>query len=102
MKMKKRQMKARLRDLEELLDRTQNRAGELLDQLDNANFALDEIQRICRVIVSRAVEQDARAVGDFAWITTTTPTLNLLADKAAAALADKAAAALADKGVDQL
>ena len=89
MKMKKRQMKARLRDLEQLLDRTQNRAGELLDQIDNANSALDEIRRICRVIVSRAVDQDARSVGDFAWITTTTPTLNLLADKAAAALAYK-------------
>ena len=87
--MKKRQLKARLRDLEELLDRTQNRAGELLEQLDNANYALDEIRRICRVIVSRAVEQDARAVGDFAWITTTTPTLTLLADKAAAALTYK-------------
>ena len=94
MKMKKRQMKARLRDLEQLLDRDHARGAQHLDQLYNANYALDEIQRICRLIVSRAVEQDARAVGDFAWITTTTPTLILLADKAAAALAYE--------GVDQL
>lgn len=92
--MKKKQLRARIRELEELLDRSQVREAQRMDELGNAVFALDEIQRICRVIIARAAESDARAVGDFAWIVITTPTLDLVARKAAAALAYKAKAEL--------
>ena len=79
MKMTRKMLKARIRVLESDLDEARTYGVRRLTQLDDAQFALHQIGKICTVITARAIKGDEAAVGDFAWVTLTTPTLIMLA-----------------------
>lgn len=80
------QLKARIRVLE-------NDREDLLRERDAACNALRQIRGICEVIGARAIAGDPDAVGEFAWVIITTPTLLMLAQLCNAALQPESARA---------